>query len=64
MTATLHRLLLTIGSFFGGLGGLWALSDVQVLGIPPEVGAVCSIIAFTTNLLANAIRVNWPVETG
>lgn len=60
MSAKIHRLLITVGSFFGGLGSVWTLSEVQVLGIPPEVGAVCALIAAVTTLGANAIRANYP----
>ena len=63
MSATVHRLLITIGSFFGGLGGGWTLAEVQPLGIPPEVGAVCTLIAAIAILAANAWRANWPAQT-
>ena len=62
MTATIHRLLITVSSLFGGLGGLWSLTEVEPLGIPPEVGAVCAMIAFVTNIGANAVRANWPMK--
>jgi len=60
MSATVHRLLITIGSFFGGLGGVWTLAEVQPLGIPPEVGAVCTLIASVAVIAANAWRASWP----
>lgn len=63
MTAHAHRALVAIGGFFGGLGGLWSLSEVEPLGIPVEVGAVCSVIAFVAVLAANVIRANYaPAE--
>ena len=62
MTATVHRVLVTIGSFFGGLGSLWTLSEVEPLGIPQEAGAVCALIAFVAMLAANVWRSNWGVD--
>lgn len=60
MSSRIHRLLMTLGAFLTGLGSIWSLSEVQPLGIPPEVGAVCALVAAAAILLANAIRANYP----
>ena len=62
MTARVHRVLVTLGSFFAGLSGVWQLSEVQPLGIPEEVPAVTALIAAIVMLAANVWRANWPIE--
>ena len=59
MSATIHRLLMTVGGIFSGLGSVWSLAEVQPLGIPPEVGAVCALAAAIAILVANAVRANF-----
>lgn len=61
MTATIHRVLITIGSFFSATGAIWSLSEVEVLSIPPEVGAVSVLIGAFGMLAANVWRANWGV---
>lgn len=63
MTAQLHRLLMTLGGLFGGMGSIWTLTEVQPLGIPDEAGAVTALIAALCILLANTIRANYPAAT-
>ena len=60
MSATIHRLLMTVGGIFSGLGSVWALAEVQPLGIPAEVGAVCALAAAIAIVVANAVRANFP----
>lgn len=62
MTATVHRVLMTIGGIASGLGSVWTLTEVQPLGIPPEVGAVCALVAAVAIVAANAIRANFPAD--
>jgi hypothetical protein len=62
MSARIHRLVITLGSIFTGLASVWGLSEVQVLGIPEEVPAVCTLVGAILMLVANAIRANYPVE--
>ena len=59
MNANVHRWLMTIGSIAAGAGGVLAIPDAQILGIPPEVGAAMAIIAGFAILIANAIRANF-----
>lgn len=63
MNATIHRVLITIGSFCAGLGGIFALPDADILGIPAEAGAVTAIASAVVMLGANVWRANWPAET-
>jgi len=60
MNVTVHRVLMTVGGMFSGLGGVWSLSEVEPLGIPPEAGAVCALIAAVAIISANTWRANWP----
>jgi len=62
LTATIHRYLMTIGAIFSGLGSVWSLAEVQPLGIPPEVGAVCALVAALAIVVANAVRANFGVD--
>ena len=62
MTAKIHRLLMTIGAIAVGLGSVWNLAEVQPLGIPPEAGAVSSLIAAIAILVANSIRANYDAD--
>jgi len=60
MTATIHRLLMTIGSIAAGLGGILATPDFEPLNIPAEAGVVCTLVAALVMLVANTVRANWP----
>jgi hypothetical protein len=62
LTGRLHRLLITLGSIFTGLTGVWSLSEADVLGIPDEVAALCTIAGAVAVAIANAIRANYPTE--
>ena len=62
MTATVHRILITVGSFLGGLTAIWQMSEVEPLGIPVVFGSITALSAAIVMLLANAIRANWPLE--
>lgn len=62
MTATIHRVFMTIGGIAAGLGSVWTLSEVQPLGIPEQVGAVTALIASVAILVGNTVRANFPSE--
>lgn len=62
MTAKAHRLLITLGSIFTGLSGVWSLTEVQPLGIPQEVPAITTLVGSIFILVANAIRANYGVD--
>jgi len=60
MSARIHRLLMAAGAFFSGLGSIWSIAEVQPLGIPAEVGAICALVAAVAILGATVIRANYP----
>jgi len=62
MTATIHRILMTIGSIAAGLGGIVAMPDFEPLGIPAEAGAILALVSAVVMLVGNTIRANFPVE--
>lgn len=63
MNATIHRVLITLGSFAAGLGAVFALPDAGIIGIPTEAGAVTAIVSAVVMLAANVWRANWPEAT-
>ena len=59
MTATIHRVLMTIGGIASGMGSVWTLSEIEPLGIPSEAGAITALVAALSIIAANTIRANW-----
>ncbi len=59
MTATIHRVLMTVAGVCAGVGGLMAGADAAPLGIDPVVGAWLAFVAGVATVVATAIRANW-----
>ena len=59
MTETIYKSLMTIGGIGAALGSVWGLSEIEVLNIPPEVGAVTALISGVAIITANTIQAQW-----
>lgn len=57
MSATIHRLLMTISAIAGGLGGLIAINPPG--SISTDAGGWLAFAAGAIALIANTIRVQW-----
>lgn len=52
ISATVHRLIVATGSLLAGFASLPAAFDTRVVGIDPQVFAICAVGAATAPLVA------------
>jgi hypothetical protein len=63
MTASIHRLLTTIGGICAAVAGVIGVADYEVLGIPSEVAAALGLVGAILVIVANGIRANYAPAT-
>ena len=51
---------MSIGAIIVFTGGLFALPENAILGVPPQIGAICAVVGAVCIFTANTIRANFP----